>query len=71
MGVVDLDQAIRLEMPLQGGAMRGMIGAQYQGREMDFDELVREGQYWALACGFAPKASFDLIVGGSACRAFF
>ncbi|WP_010140336.1 multicopper oxidase domain-containing protein, partial [Oceanicola sp. S124] len=38
-----------LEMPLQGGAMRGMASGRYQGQEMDFRALMQNGQYWALA----------------------
>lgn len=38
-----------LEMPLQGGAMRGMTSGRYQGQDMDFRTLMQNGQYWALA----------------------
>ncbi len=49
------------EMRIEGGAMRGMDGARFQGRDMGWDELVRNGRFWALAgqvgLGEAPFAS--------------
>lgn len=38
----------RLPLVMQGGAMGGMPGATYQGKEMDIRELVKNGKVWAL-----------------------
>ena len=49
MAVPGLDAARRLEMAMEGGAMRGMQSARHQGHEMGFRELAQQGLYWALA----------------------
>ncbi|KAA8605079.1 copper oxidase [Salipiger aestuarii] len=37
------------DMPLQGGAMRGLERARFRGRVTAWQELVRNGRFWALA----------------------
>ncbi|WP_238371851.1 multicopper oxidase family protein [Heliomarina baculiformis] len=49
MDVPGLDTAQRLEMTMEGGAMRGLTSASYQGRDMGGRELMQNGQFWALA----------------------
>ncbi|OWU81141.1 copper oxidase [Phaeobacter sp. 22II1-1F12B] len=49
MDVPGLDTAQQLEMTMEGGAMRGLSSANYQGRDMGFRELMQKGQFWALA----------------------
>ncbi|MCA1337058.1 multicopper oxidase family protein [Pseudooceanicola marinus] len=57
MAVPGAADAPLLEMPLQGGAMRGMNSGHYQGQEMGFRALMQRGQYWALAgqVGLGPE----------------
>ncbi|SDE84177.1 Multicopper oxidase with three cupredoxin domains (includes cell division protein FtsP and spore coat protein CotA) [Paracoccus isoporae] len=49
MEVVGVDAAPVLEMPLQGGAMRGLESAAFNGQKLTWQELVQQGQFWALA----------------------
>ncbi|QQA41486.1 multicopper oxidase family protein [Pelagovum pacificum] len=49
MEVVGVDAALVLEMPLQGGAMRGLESATFNGQRLSWQELVQQGQFWALA----------------------
>lgn len=49
MEVPGLDTARRLEMSMEGGAMRRIRSARLNARETGFRELARQGQFWALA----------------------
>jgi FtsP/CotA-like multicopper oxidase with cupredoxin domain len=49
MEVTGIDSASVLEMPLQGGAMRGVESATFNGQRLGWQELVQKGQFWALA----------------------
>ncbi|MGR3802794.1 multicopper oxidase family protein [Marinibacterium profundimaris] len=53
-----------LDMPLQGGAMRGIERGRFRGQEMDWQGLIENGQFWTLAGqagrGDAPFASLSL-----------
>lgn len=49
MGISGIDAAPILEMPLQGGAMRGLDRAVFGRQAMGWQELVQKGQFWALA----------------------
>jgi len=39
---------VNVTMVMEGGAMGGMRGAKYQGREMDIRELVKLGKAWSI-----------------------
>ncbi len=62
MEVLGVEDAAVLDMPMQGGAMRGLESATFDGRRMGWQELVQNGQFWALAgqvgLGDAPFATF-------------
>jgi len=49
MEVVGVEAAPVLDMPLQGGAMRGLESATFDGQRLGWQELVQHGQFWALA----------------------
>ncbi|WP_339108563.1 multicopper oxidase family protein [Thioclava sp. GXIMD4216] len=49
MEIAGIEVAPVLDMPLQGGAMRGLDGARFNGQQLDWQELVQQGQFWALA----------------------
>ncbi|WP_138464560.1 multicopper oxidase family protein [Poseidonocella sp. HB161398] len=51
-----LDGVRSLAMPLQGGAMRGLESARFEGAELDVGALAARGQYWALAGQAGPGA---------------
>ncbi|WP_418595301.1 multicopper oxidase family protein [Ponticoccus sp. (in: a-proteobacteria)] len=36
-------------MRMEGGAMRGMASGRFEGQDMNFQQLVQRGQFWALA----------------------
>ncbi|MBU2959172.1 multicopper oxidase family protein [Paracoccus sp. 1_MG-2023] len=63
MQIGGIEAAPVLDMPLQGGAMRGLKGARFDGQDMGWRELVRNGQFWALAgqvgLGTAPFATLS------------
>ncbi|WP_208349081.1 multicopper oxidase family protein [Pseudaestuariivita rosea] len=45
---LDLGAARVTELVMQGGAMRGMQSARWQGQEMSMRELVQNGQFWSF-----------------------
>ncbi|MCA0996097.1 multicopper oxidase family protein [Alloyangia pacifica] len=49
MEIGGLEEATPREMRMEGGAMRGMASGRFEGRQMDFQELIQRGQFWALA----------------------
>ena len=49
MEVTGLADAEIREMRMEGGAMRGMASARFEGQDMGFQQLVQRGQFWALA----------------------
>ncbi|KII18275.1 multicopper oxidase family protein [Phaeobacter sp. S60] len=49
MEINGVDAAPVLDMPLQGGAMRGLKNTPFNGQAMGWLELVQKGQFWALA----------------------
>ncbi|MDO6588319.1 multicopper oxidase family protein [Salipiger sp. 1_MG-2023] len=49
MEVLGVEAAPVLDMPLQGGAMRGLESATFDGQRLGWQELVQQGQFWALA----------------------
>ncbi|MDO6732952.1 multicopper oxidase family protein [Marinovum sp. 2_MG-2023] len=49
MDIPGIDAARTFDMPLQGGAMRGLETAQFNGQTMGWQDLVQNGQFWALA----------------------
>lgn len=44
----DLSNPQQERLLMEGGAMRGMAGAMYQGEQMDFRELASRGMVWAF-----------------------
>ena len=57
----------RVPLRLEGGAMGGMRGAVYQGRELGFRELARAGQVWAIngVAGLAEEPLFRVARGSA------
>ena len=49
MQVPGVAEAELREMRMEGGAMRGMASGRFEGQDMDFQQLVQRGQFWALA----------------------
>ncbi|SFP26285.1 multicopper oxidase family protein [Tranquillimonas alkanivorans] len=43
-----LGEGRTVAMPLEGGAMRGLQSASYEGRRLDWRALVQSGQFWAM-----------------------
>ncbi|UXX83217.1 multicopper oxidase family protein [Roseovarius pelagicus] len=64
MDTPGIDAARVFDMPLQGGAMRGLESASFNGQTMGWQELVQNGQFWALAgqagMGKTPFAALSL-----------
>lgn len=45
---IDLAKAQSFKLPMEGGAMGGMRGAEYQGKWTEIRELAQQGKIWAL-----------------------
>ena len=64
MDVPGVAEAELREMRMEGGAMRGMTSGRFEGQDMDFQQLVQRGQFWALSGqvgrGEAPFARYAL-----------
>ncbi len=58
--IASLDDAMRVPVVMDGGAMRGLSEATYKGEKMGMRELISEGQMWALngIAGFSDQPLF-------------
>lgn len=56
------DQLLQIPLVMAGGAMGGMAGAIYQGKEMGIRELIENGQVWAIngIAGLPDKPLFSV-----------
>ncbi len=64
---VDISGAKRFRLPMEGGAMGGMRGAEYNGKWMGIRDLVKENKMWALngIVGLPEKPFFSVRRGTS------